>query len=145
MNALCAKTSTASVIIHSPSTSPRGVHVRPYYSQRMGGYVTRYTTPASANGGSFDFLTIRGAGHMVPQMQPAAAIEFFTRWLKNEPYKNYTPKGESKSEIETTDVQGRSKEAHLAALEGHLESQLKVWAAKEEDIRKEIAQLKTEL
>ena len=33
---------------------------------RMGGYVTRYKE-------NFDYLTIRGSGHMVPQFKPAAA------------------------------------------------------------------------
>ncbi len=41
--------------------------------QRMGGYVTRYA-------GNFDFLTIRGSGHMVPQYKPPAALEMITRW-----------------------------------------------------------------
>lgn len=50
--------------------------------QRMGGYVTRYE-------GDFDVLTIRGSGHMVPEFKPRAALEFFTRWLRNEDYKPY--------------------------------------------------------
>lgn len=52
--------------------------------QRMGGYVTRYP-------GDFDFLTIRGAGHMVPEYQGASSLEFLTRWLKKEEYQRYSP------------------------------------------------------
>lgn len=123
-------------------------------AQRMGGYVTRYETPSSKKGGSFDFLTIRGAGHMVPQMQPAAAIEFFTRWLKDEPYKKYVPKGETAPLTLTTPAAAATEskatktkantnaKAQLSALEGHLSSQLKVWAAKEAAMRKEIEDLK---
>ena len=36
---------------------------------RVGGYVTRYEKDR------FDFLTIRGSGHMVPQFKPAQALE----------------------------------------------------------------------
>lgn len=50
--------------------------------QTMGGYVTRYE-------GDFDFLTIRGSGHMVPEYKPAAAFEFISRWIKNEDYQKY--------------------------------------------------------
>lgn len=50
--------------------------------QQMGGYVTRYA-------GGFDFLTIRGSGHMVPEFKPAAALEFLSRFLKNEDYRRY--------------------------------------------------------
>jgi carboxypeptidase C (cathepsin A) len=32
------------------------------------------------------FLTIRGAGHMVPTNKPKEAYEFFTKFLKNEPF-----------------------------------------------------------
>lgn len=35
--------------------------------QRMGGYVTRYEN-------NFDFLTIRGSGHMVPEFKPAQTL-----------------------------------------------------------------------
>ncbi len=51
--------------------------------QRMGGYVTRYA-------GNFDFLTIRGSGHMVPEYKPAASLEFITRFLRGEDYQQYT-------------------------------------------------------
>lgn len=50
--------------------------------QRVGGYVTRYE-------GNFDFLTIRGSGHMVPEYKPAAALEFITRFLNNQEYQQY--------------------------------------------------------
>ena len=33
----------------------------------MGGYVTRYEN-------DFDYLTIRGSGHMVPEFKPAATV-----------------------------------------------------------------------
>lgn len=37
--------------------------------QYMGGYVTRYEN-------NFDFLTIRGSGHMVPEYKPKVTLEF---------------------------------------------------------------------
>jgi len=52
--------------------------------QKMGGYVTRYAN-------DFDYLTIRGSGHMVPEYKPAATLEFLTKWLADEdwlPYQN---------------------------------------------------------
>lgn len=57
-------------------------HWRPWTSdgcQQMGGYVTRYE-------GEFDFLTIRGAGHMVPTYKPAASFAFMKAWILNEEY-----------------------------------------------------------
>ena len=48
----------------------------------MGGYVTRYKE-------RFDYLTIRGSGHMVPQFKPAAAFEFLKVWLAGGEYKKY--------------------------------------------------------
>jgi carboxypeptidase C (cathepsin A) len=116
--------------------------------QRMGGYVTRYTTPSSASGGSFDFLTIRGAGHMVPQMQPAAAIEFFTRWLNDENYKPYVSKAGTAAANVSALPAAESKinnKVRLVALEGHMQSQRLVWAAKEAAMQKEIENLKQQL
>lgn len=52
--------------------------------QQMGGYVTRYAT-------NFDFLTIRGSGHMVPEFKPQAALAMITAYLNNEEYKPYVP------------------------------------------------------
>lgn len=49
----------------------------------MGGYVTRYEDDR------FDFLTIRGSGHMVPQFKPEAALELLRAWLHNEDWKPY--------------------------------------------------------
>ena len=46
-------------------------------NQFMGGYVTRYK-------GNFDFLTIRGSGHMVPEFKPKVTLEFLSKWLDNE-------------------------------------------------------------
>jgi len=52
--------------------------------KRMGGYVTTYE-------GNFEFLTIRGAGHMVPTYKPEASYEFFGRFINGEKYKRYDP------------------------------------------------------
>jgi serine carboxypeptidase-like clade 1 len=50
--------------------------------QRMGGYVIRYEN-------NFDFVSIRGSGHMVPQFKPQASLEFLMRFLKGEDYQPY--------------------------------------------------------
>jgi carboxypeptidase C (cathepsin A) len=50
--------------------------------RRMGGYVTRYE-------GSFDFLTIRGAGHMVPTNKAEASFTFLKAWIQNKDYPRY--------------------------------------------------------
>jgi len=55
---------------------------RPWTSDgqmRMGGYVTRYE-------GDLDYLTIRGAGHMVPRYKPAASLAFLKSYLTNTDY-----------------------------------------------------------
>lgn len=50
---------------------------------QVAGYVTSYQTSGQ---GSFDFMTVKGAGHMVPQYKPAQALAMFTRFINNEPY-----------------------------------------------------------
>jgi carboxypeptidase C (cathepsin A) len=52
--------------------------------QQMGGYITRYE-------GGFDFLTIRGAGHMVPTYAPEASFAFMKSWIMNEDYPTFNP------------------------------------------------------
>lgn len=62
-------------------------HWRPWTvdsCQRMGGYVTRYE-------GSFDFLTIRGAGHMVPTEKPGATLAFIQAWMNGVEYPSFDP------------------------------------------------------
>ena len=48
----------------------------------MGGYVTRYK-------GDFDFLTIRGSGHMVPEFKPKVTLSFLKSWIEKEDWKRY--------------------------------------------------------
>ena len=55
--------------------------------QLVAGHVTRYEH-------NFDFLTIRGSGHMVPIFKPASALEMIARWLKDEPWQKYANKGD---------------------------------------------------
>ena len=58
---------------------------RPWTSdhcKKMGGYVTRYQ-------GMFDFLTIRGAGHMVPTYKPVATFAFMKAWIQGSEYPSY--------------------------------------------------------
>jgi carboxypeptidase C (cathepsin A) len=60
-------------------------HWRPWTvdnCKQMGGYVTRYK-------GKFDFLTIRGAGHMVPTYKPAASYVFLKAWLNDDEYPTF--------------------------------------------------------
>lgn len=62
-------------------------HWRPWTldeCQRMGGYVTRYE-------GNFDFVTIRGAGHMVPTYKPLATFTFIKAWMEGKEYPAYDP------------------------------------------------------
>jgi len=61
-------------------------HWRPWTldgAQRVAGHVTRYEQ-------EFDFLTIRGAGHMVPEYKPEAAFVFLSSWLAGEDYPYYS-------------------------------------------------------
>lgn len=53
----------------------------------LGGYVTRYD-------GDFDFLTIRGSGHMVPQYKPKVTLEFLRKWLSNEDWLHWDGKND---------------------------------------------------
>ena len=60
--------------------------------RRMGGFVNRYE-------GSFDFLTVRGAGHMVPTYKPEAAFAFLKSWIGGVAYPEYDPNCEKPLKI----------------------------------------------
>lgn len=46
--------------------------------EQIGGFVKEFS--------NISFLTIKGAGHMVPTDKPHAAFTMFSRFLNNEPY-----------------------------------------------------------
>lgn len=54
--------------------------------QNMGGYVTIYNTTKN-----FTFLSIRGAGHMVPQFKPQSAFKMIQSFINDQPYPYYNP------------------------------------------------------
>ena len=60
-------------------TLQHGWHAWMADSANVGGYANVYE-------GDFTFATVRGAGHMVPQTQPAAALVLFQRFLAGEPF-----------------------------------------------------------
>jgi len=45
-------------------------------NNQVAGYVTKYQD-------GFEFVTVKGAGHMVPEYKPQQALEMFSRYLKN--------------------------------------------------------------
>jgi carboxypeptidase C (cathepsin A) len=48
-------------------------------SSQVGGYVTQYAN-------NFTFATVRGAGHMVSEVQPMAAWSLFDRFINQKPW-----------------------------------------------------------
>ena len=60
------------------------------FGSQVAGYVVDYDVSAEANDagntgqGSFQFMTIKGAGHMVPDTRPAPALEMLRRMLGQE-------------------------------------------------------------
>ncbi|PKI45093.1 hypothetical protein CRG98_034477 [Punica granatum] len=47
-------------------------------NEQVAGYLQAYDK-------NLTFLTIKGAGHMVPQYKPRESLDFFTRWLDGKP------------------------------------------------------------
>jgi len=45
-------------------------------NNQVAGYVTKYQS-------GFEFVTVKGAGHMVPEYKPEQALQMFSRFLKN--------------------------------------------------------------
>jgi len=48
-------------------------------NKQIAGFVTRYK--------GLDFVTIKGAGHMVPTGKPAASLEMLSNFINNAPYR----------------------------------------------------------
>ena len=51
-------------------------------NEQVAGYEVRYTSPS---GSPFDFATVKGAGHMVPQFRPAEAWTMFSQFIAGQP------------------------------------------------------------
>jgi len=51
-------------------------------NSQVAGYVTTY----DAHPSQFSFLTVKGAGHMVPQYKPVQAFAMFQRFINNTPF-----------------------------------------------------------
>lgn len=107
--------------------------------QRVGGYVTEYEN-------QFTFLTVRGAGHMVPQMKPEASLEFITAWMAGDGFKNYDldctrpttrqfPPGPSDTVISTATAGGQPE-----SIAQVLESERAQWALREKQLLSLIAE-----
>ena len=88
--------------------------------QRMGGYATRYA-------GDFDFVTVRGAGHMVPQFKPEAALAMMRSWIAGESWLRYnasctapaapvSARATAAVEAEATRLERRARELRAALL-----------------------------
>jgi len=70
-----------------PWPGQSGFEAAPYQSWSVGstlaGYVKSYT---SATAGSFTWVEVLNAGHMVPMDQPAAALNLLETFLNNQPF-----------------------------------------------------------
>jgi len=65
-------------------TSGLGVPViAPWHAWTIDKQVQGYATSYQSN---FNFVTIKGAGHMVPETHPVAALDLFNRFLNNLPW-----------------------------------------------------------
>lgn len=51
---------------------------------QVAGYATVYTPPTAS--AKFQFVTVKGSGHMVPQYQPAFALQMLTQFLTGTPF-----------------------------------------------------------
>ena len=56
---------------------------------QMGGYVTTYNHPTGEEA-SFLFVTVRGAGHMVPRYRAEEAQMLINKFFRGEPLPGYT-------------------------------------------------------
>lgn len=65
-------------------TSGLGVPLKtPWSPWSVDGQVAGYVTEYESN---FNFVTVKGSGHMVPQYRPKQALAMFSRFINNQPY-----------------------------------------------------------
>ena len=83
--------------------------------RNMGGYVQRYE-------GGFDFLTIRGAGHMVPTYKPEASFAFLKAWLSDEEYPPFDANC-TQPPARTTTQKAQASNVEFAIVEGDIRTQ----------------------
>ena len=62
-----------------PLAAGGGWHAWTATDGSLGGFVTKYSPPAKSS--TFSFVTIRGAGHMVPSTQPQYAYDLASTYI----------------------------------------------------------------
>jgi serine carboxypeptidase-like clade I len=68
-------------------TSSLGYPVKSgWHAWKSNGQVAGYATVYDAAPGEFQFVTVKGSGHMVPQYTPAQALDMFTRFINDQPF-----------------------------------------------------------
>lgn len=68
-------------------TSSLGYPVKAgWHSWSVNSQVAGYATVYDAKNSSFSFVTVKGAGHMVPEYMPVQGLEMFNRFINNLPF-----------------------------------------------------------
>jgi len=66
-------------------TSSLGLPVKaPWHAWTLDNQVAGYATVYDLN--NFTFVSVKGAGHMVPEYKPKQALELFHRFINNQPF-----------------------------------------------------------
>lgn len=56
------------------------------YANQVGGYATSYDVSALGGKGSFEFVTVKGGRHEVPESAPSQALEMITRLINRQAF-----------------------------------------------------------
>ena len=55
-------------------------------NKQVAGYAVEFSVPDAQAGSSFNFITVHDSGHMVPQYQPARALEMLHRFVNDQKF-----------------------------------------------------------
>jgi hypothetical protein len=77
--AACTLESLQRVVCFGGSGAITSIDFPSHFFSQVGGYVTQYAN-------NFTFATVRGAGHMVSEVQPMAAWSLFDRFINQKPW-----------------------------------------------------------